>query len=531
MTAPAGGMIREQGVELGLAGYPSHPCRSEAMELMSIANTLDGLNAKLYGDLKEWRSAIEALLADDIVEDLATEAILETLALELRKQWILLVSSLVAGEIRSPSMNHLPLMPVSKSNRFVYERVFSPKQLEGKLLATSPQVPGWQMAASLFGTGMGAIGGVLTVLRSERERYRRSDGGNLQLDMFGGYYETLRLLKLMDGTELSCQGYQRVDTVLERFAEGTTDILFLEMIAYDWIQTVIDPDYLFRSLAERPVDRPWLLVLDTTLLGPTFDIGSLLSACGEKKPLLVLEIRSGLKLDQVGLEFSNVGVIRIFTPDDLDKSRYPDADRFRTLLSDTRKVLGSGLSYMQVAILDAPWIFHQGFTEQLSMAVFDNNRRLALALAASRGIFAEVRHPCLSAQGHLAWAESPFVVIEFRADEDNQENRDLLLAVIAKEVKRRKLVFQMGASFGFRHHRCEFIVPRGPYRRADGSLRGFLKIAMGARYGPTLEGVIELFRELAAYASFEQLREAYAGVDLDAATAVFPDPEALRTIR
>ena len=501
------------------------------MDLLAIAGTLSEANPKLAENLEDWFRQVNALLAGNIADDLATEQQLEDLALDLRRQWISLANSVVEGEMRSPSSDHLPLMPVSQSRRFNYERVVHPRQAENKLKQVGPEIPGWQMEVSLFGNGLAAISAVIHAFRSFKEKYLRGDGKRLQLDMFGGYFETLCIFQLLDAADFGCQAFQDQDKVLQRFSNGTTDILFLELIAYDWEQTVIDPAALLEALKARPADRPWILVLDTTLLGPVFDPAPLLSACGERKPLLVLEIRSGLKLDQVGLEFSNVGIIRIFTHEDLDTERYPGSSEVWKELKKLRKILGSGLSYAQMAILDAPWIFHPKWMIQHSQCVLDNNRRMAIALSGIQGLFARVNHPGTGPQRDLSWAESPLVIIEFRSEEDTWENWELLLAVIAHEVRQRKLVFHIGASFGFRHHRCEVIAPEWPYLHPDGSFRGFLKIAMGARYGPSLQGVIELFQELAAFSDFQALRQAYGKLNPARAKAVFPDLNVLRLIK
>ncbi len=114
--------------------------------------------------------------------------------------------------------------------------------------------------------------------------------------------------------------------------------------------------------------------------------------------------------------------------------------------------------------------------------------------------------------------------------EDSGENHDFLLAVITHEVRQRKLVFQKGASFGFRHHRCEIIQPSS-YDYPDGRSRGFFKVAMGARRGPSLDGIILLMQELAAFADFKALKLAYPQIKPEKELAGFPDLTAIRMIR
>lgn len=505
-------------------------CRAEALDLLAMADELVTAQPKLGEALHDWRQRVDDLLAGSMVDDLTTEWQLEALAMDFRQSWVALAHSMVAGEMKSPPSDHLPLLPVSLACRFPYERMLDADGLEEKLTGAVPKVSGWQTEIALFSSGLAAITAAVLVLRSLKDKYRRADGNTLRLDMFGGYFETLHLLHLLNSADLSCRRFREEETLLDRFSKGETDVLFLELIAYDWVQTVVDPVRLLEALAARPADRPWLLLLDTTLLGPLFQIGPFLDACGERTPLLVLEIRSGLKLDQVGLEYSNVGIVRILTREDPD-TRPVDAGQFKLALLSARKVLGSGLSFLQLALLDAPWVFHPRWMVQHSQSVMDNNRRLALEMSGIHGLFSRLHHPCLSPQRELGWAESPIVVMEFHASEDNEENRDLLRAVIAREVRERRLVFHLGASFGFRHHRCEILVPEAPYTHPDGTDRGFFKVAMGARKGPSLDGTVHLLQELAAYPDFQTLRNAYPEVQLERELAPFPDVRALGMIR
>lgn len=521
---------RSRKPERGLRERPSAACRAEALDLLATAETLTAANAKLGATLDEWRQRVNDLLAGPIADDLATERQLEELAMDFRRQWIDLAHSVVAGEMRSPPLDRLPLLPVSPSVHHLYERILGPRAAQDKLKAVEPDVPGWKMEISLFDSGMAAITAAITVLRHKREKYCRVDGHALELDMFGGYFETLILLELLNSSDLRCQTFRNLERVLDRFSRGETDVLFLELIAYDWKQTVIDPARLLEALAARPTDRPWVLMVDSTLLGPMFQLGPLLVACGARTPLLAMDIRSGLKLEQVGLEFSNVGIIKTLSPEGLDTDRYMDAEQFHESLVSARKRLGGGLSLSQVAILDAPWIFHPEWTLRHTQAVLDNNRRLAFALSGVRGLFAHVNHPCLSPQCELTWAESPIVVMEFHAGDDGKANAQFLLAVIAREVRRRRLVFHLGASFGFRHHRCEMVEPYG-YAHPDGKAATFLKVAMGSRSGPGLDATIELMQELAGFPDFDALRFAYPEVKPDRELAVFPDLQSLRLIR
>lgn len=529
MTNSVNLMIRPRKSDEGLSDYSMTPCRDDALSLLAIVDSLTAANSKLGSRFQDWRQRVHELLAGTIKDDLPTEKLLEELAMEFRLRWLTLAFSLIAGEMKSPPSNHIPLLPLSRSSNFLYERVLVPA-VEKRIKASTPDIEGWQTEITVFSSGMAAISAAITVLRQNREKYRRDKTQIVQLDMFGSYFETLDLLELLDSSDLSCLCFPEEKRLLDRFASGKTDILFLELIAYDWHQTVVDPTRLMQALADRPADRPWVLMLDTTLIGPIFQVEPLLKACGQKKPVLVLEVRSGLKLDQLGLEFSNVGLIKTRSPKEFDDKRYLNAKHFHRDLAFSRGKMGTALSLAQVAILDAPWVFHPEWTLKHTQAVMDNNRTLALALSGIPGLFSRVNHPALGPQRELSWAESPLVVMEFHGEEDNEENHDFLLAVITHEVRKRKLMFQAGASFGFRHHRCE-IIQLSADERSSGRAQGFFKMAMGARRGPSLDGLILLMQELASFSNFEALKHAYPRIKPERELAVFPDLKTIRMIR
>jgi hypothetical protein len=108
--------------------------------------------------------------------------------------------------------------------------------------------------------------------------------------------------------------------------------------------------------------------------------------------------------------------------------------------------------------------------------VFAHNRALARAARAN---------PAFNVSYSWDTKPAPFVIINLR-DAAAYENLDQR---ICDEVRRRGLVFAKGGSFGFRGHRFETVRPEvGP---------PFLRVAMGRRGGPSLEGILELFRTLA----------------------------------
>ncbi|MBF0267219.1 MAG: hypothetical protein HQL44_01375 [Alphaproteobacteria bacterium] len=480
------------------------PCRSECHKLLALVDAITAARPAFAPAFADWHQQANGLLDSPDLETLAGEVLLEEMALALRRIWLGLAHSFADRPMKSPPHLEDVALPFSKDlTNYVYERVLTPSRLEERCQKRYPPVAGWESRFCLFSSAMGALTNLLQVL----PRFLSAKGETPRWDSFIGYYETERLLRLHDKRGVYCRRYRKHDGLLERVASGKTDILLVEPSMYDWDQTVLDPGLLVQAILERPSDRPLALILDTSLLGPAFRMEDLLKALARSCPLLAIELRSGLKLDQEGLELSNVGIARLFTREGAANGIFA-TERWLRHMNSARKIFGHALSLDEMAILDLPWFSDPQRLDNYASQVFSNNVRLAAALSKTNGLFARIAHPSLTERAEWQWAQSPFVIAHFHDNEDRQDNRNLLESVIYNEAKRRGLTVHLGSSFGFRHHRFEIVLPEG-YERPDGSSRGFLKVAMGHRQGPSCDGFIQLLCEIATHDDFQALRQSY----------------------
>lgn len=474
---------------------------------MALVDAITKIRPAFVPVFTDWRRDAEILLAAADLETLAGEARLETLSMDLRRCWMRLAHGFSDRPMKSPPhLDDVPLPFGADLKNYIYERVAPPNRLEHRCQSRYRPVPGWESRFCLFGSAMGA----LTILLQVLPRFLSAAGEVPRWDSFIGYYETERLLRLHDRRGVFCRRFKKPDEMFERVANGKTDILLVEPSMYDWNQTVLDPESLVRAVLRRPLDRPLALVLDTSLLGPVFRMEDLLAALASSCPLLAIELRSGLKLDQEGLELSNVGITRLFTREGPPAGMH-GVEKWHRHLRSARKIFGNALSLDEMTLLDLPWFSDPERLDAYTAPVFANNARLASALAEVGGLFSRIAHPSLSRLSGWQWAESPFVIAHLHSREDRQVNRDLLEAVIHFEIHRRGLTAFLGSSFGFRHHRYEIVIPEG-YERPDGSSRSFLKVAMGHRQGPSCDGFIRLLCDVAKHADFAALRKSYPDV-------------------
>jgi hypothetical protein len=164
-----------------------------------------------------------------------------------------------------------------------------------------------------------------------------------------------------------------------------------------------------------------------------------------------------------------------------------------------RRLNGTSLTIDTVALLDIPFFLDAATFYEYCSAVFAHNADLARAVPAG-GLFETVAHPALDPRG-LPWSQAPFVFFHLR--DDRAANYAALERLVIDEAAERGLALERGGSFGFRGHRCEAVVLQGAARN------GVFKVALGARSGPSIDGIVRLLREIAAFPSVAAARDAF----------------------
>ena len=96
---------------------------------------------------------------------------------------------------------------------------------------------------------------------------------------------------------------------------------------------------------------------------------------------------------------------------------------------------------------------------------------------------------------------SPFVNLQLESTTDKQD-RELLKHVLFKEARLRGLSFRPGSSFGFRAHRVETSIQNEQGTQV-------IRVAMGCRNGPSVEGTIQLLNDISRMKDFATIREKY----------------------
>jgi hypothetical protein len=390
--------------------------------------------------LGAWSEDLEEALKD-AASPFACELALERATRALRHIWLATAASSTSKSYRSPTQNEQAITPAGKFHNFGYERDLQPHALERRCEGFfEPPPRGWSQDHVLFSSGQAAMVAVLTLFAAR-------PGAPRSLRHEGSYFETADLLGLFANR-------------LPRQTSAPADIVIAEPVWCDGERfgSVDLADLALRAKAEGTQ----AIVVDSTLVGLDDDLKPLLSAL--PPGMEVFRLHSGLKLFQAGLELADVGIVSLYGSQQGEELR-----RIRTLH-------GTGLRFADIAALELPLFLNRAATRDYENAVFAHNAALAQAAEDNRAL--DARYPCPPQR-------APFVIFRLPSAEAC-EHLDERIADIAA---RRGLALEKGGSFGFRGHRFETVRPEGK--------PPFLRVAMGARGGPSLQGILELFSGLA----------------------------------
>jgi hypothetical protein len=367
----------------------------------------------------------------------------------------------------------------AETYRYCYDRQHTAAILERRVQASGPDL-GRRKYAMLCSSGMAAINTLLQALAFLTEPEQRRMGA------FASYFETHSLFR-MSAFAKSWSRIKGSDQLLDAIRHSQFPIVYLEPVQYNWSLDVTPLSELTSAVCAAA--QPPIIILDTTLSGETPVVDRLLSSIAASPCPLLVRVRSGLKLDQEGLEFASVGALEWWP-------RTEVAARFERLepLADTfRTVSGAGLNRLAACALSPFFVFDRARTRSFAEAVFASNRTLFDELDLGGALFSSKIYP------PRPW-DSPFVLLKLERGGSTEYVR--LAALIAREATRRGLGWMMSGSFGFRTERFETIVP-GEQPRFGEPSAGVLKIAAGCYRGARFWSIVDLLNELARFDSLD----------------------------
>lgn len=463
----------------------------ERRELLALGATVVRAAPSTWPTMRDWFRRVKDVFGNSDEPSLI-DARLAVLSSELRQTWLNACHIFADRQQKSPLRTAVSATAAGTSVEFGYERDLQPTDLEARCARAALPTHGWHSDHVLFSSAQSALTAILHWARSSGYWDERTP----HLAFAGGYFETRQLLDVFRGRSMIWKCERSVDRLLG-FTTTNCRTMLLEPIFYGDGANVFDLSAFERLWQKLASDAPDLLILDTTLTGPLFPLDRVLRVVRAEKAPVVVSFRSGLKLDQAGLELTNFGVASIH-----QRASQPTSsigDELRRL----RTVLGLGLTFDEISALEAPWIFDRSYFEAYAASVFKNNWELARALDRHNSLFAQVLHPQFAQPG-CTWAHAPYCILRLPTDDPGLYS--LLERIITSEAAKRGIQLDVGGSFGFRGDRFEVIVPK------PGDDDVHLRIAMGARGGWSSRETIALMSEIALYPDMPALANAYMHV-------------------
>jgi len=438
---------------------------SELDELAGLAHSLRADFPRSATALRNWDRHCAALARNAFETTIAAEMMLDDLATRLRKICLRVANLHSISVYRSPPDHEVPRTSEEHPLDFGYERDIRPIELERRAAACAISPPGWSNRHLLFSSGQSALQAILLAARRLMPPRK-----SCSLTHLGSYFETGELVTLLAGTGLFNLGPRQRS---EKDAPQAADIVIYEPVQCTPEGQAKAADQHRYLAAACAAQVPKVLICDSTLCRQHFDYPRLLADVLRLDPVpLVIIFRSGLKLDQAGLELANVGIVTILSASALKKDA---AGIFATELRRIRTLTGSGPSFEDINALSVPW-FLGPQSDRYADRIFANNARVAGRFRANKEL--TLSHPARSEPNLVA----PFSLLQLSA-QDGATYRQFENAIDI-EAHRRGILLQRGGSFGFRGHRFQAIVPT----------RGtpFIRLAIGSRADASHDKIIEM---------------------------------------
>ncbi|WP_194749048.1 PLP-dependent transferase [Staphylococcus chromogenes] len=397
------------------------------------------------------------------------ENLLYELTLKIRRYWSEKKCSLSLNYLKSPHLNNENLLKLNKSTYFEYERGIPLSKIEKKWQYI---IEGVANKTVLFSSGMSAIDSVLRTLINTKKKKK------VKILCFCAYFETISLLKLYDHSHLDIIFIEKENEVKEILKKDTVDILFIEPTKYNWNLDNINISNLLNMINKYNRKNLTYVVTDTTLHGENSIIESWIkNSLKDNNFLFFIDIKSGLKLNQLGLELSNLGIVNIYS----NSKRYNVLLSLADSLKSVRVITGSNLSFFELCLLDSNFLGNSDYIKNYQEKIFENNSFFANNLNEG-GFIKKIVFPRDSNINLL----TPFLFIHLY-NNDDYEN---IMNYVKESFEKKGMFPPIGNSFGFRETRLELIETK------DEIPIKVIKIACGTYKGASLLLLLEIFNEL-----------------------------------
>lgn len=465
-----------------VAARPSLSLLAMERELAELHIIAGELAAGVEKDAGPWLQLLPELRQNTLATDIA----LKRAHGELRTLFLREVGLITSQHWRTPPTGQRVRFPGTSLNYdYAYDRQHPPLAIEARLQHQDPADENRNKGVIACSSGMSAL--LVTLLS-----LGFLDAQQPTIGVLAGYFETLTLLRLSP----FAGAWQRVASA-EALAEGIRQrrhrVIFIEPVQYDWKLGVVNWAPVLEAINDA--DDPPVVVIDTTLSGTSAQWLSVRRELLRSRTPLLICVRSGLKLDQEGLELANLGIIESW-----ELSDEVSAPRFQQTASACRVVTGSGIGWPEACCLSPGFVLDPTRTDAYCANVFQTNRAMFKEVVMSGTLFTSAVHP------PSPWG-APFVLYQLR--EGDAAAYKQLAYLLHSEAERRSMDWAMSGSFGFRTDRYETILPSEQSRCGEDP-GGVLKVAAGSYQGARFQHIVDLLNELASFHSLDEVRRVWS---------------------
>lgn len=334
------------------------------------------------------------------------DILIQKLILEFRKKFLNINFIEFSDKYKSPEIN---------TEIFSYERAFDKTDFFLEELNKLPK--NFFCFRNLTNSGMSAISLILLLLKKILNH-------NMRLGYYSDYFETENIIHVLEKNPIKIR-------VIEDFEKNNINVLFLEYPTYfkkfdfDLIDLIINKI--------NNTDKTFFIIIDTSL--ESLNILKFYTILNNKN-IILIEVKSGLKMYQLGLELFNLGIYSIIGKNsNIIKKLYE--------LSLTLKgILGYNVPVFNYLILKKYNIFeNKVFKKRYVKQILYNNYLFFSKISINK--FEKVFF--------YSEYKKPFVFFKFKNKNDFNKFKNFIFN------QKKEYFIINGMSFGFLTTRYEFI--------------------------------------------------------------------------
>lgn len=429
-------------------------------------------------------SVTNVISSKNNLKDLALNEIeIEKLQLKLRSSWQE-KSFLKSKDIfKSPPEDEKIQTNSNRKIEYGYERTIQVPSFENQLHRNFPYYTGFSLIYS------SAMAGYLCILNTLSKIFKNKR--KIFSGFIGGYFESIYLTHDMSNSYFHIS-YLQNENKISQLDLTKIDALFVEPVRYNFNLEKTDVFYIFEYIkTNKPPKKVIFLILDTTLMGEAFPINDLLNLGKSIESLIVVNIKSCLKLHQEGFEFTNVGLVSFYFPKKLDHIR----EKLFTFMQAQRGITGTNLSLYEYCLIDNDFFINSiNYTNQIHENTDHFFRNLNLKCNGS--IISEIIYPNIDKKV-CSLHKCPFIFIKLTTEKE--EDYLNFLEYIRNFVEDYKLTIPLRNSFGFRNICLQFI------KSVEDHQKLIIKVAPGKLRGVKHFLLLECINKLVNFNNFDLL--------------------------